>query len=624
MSGTESSLNKAIAYVFIGFVVVSVVLGLTFFLGPRTSNGKGLFQTSIRFFTKGTEELYYSDYAQAIVQDIQEVGIEVVDYPMEYSTFLDTVFGSKGFDLAIIEIEQQNAPHLELFFKPGASLNVFNFQDSIDQGQTNEFIENITQETDFYTRKNYFRDLQEHLMNNVLPMVPLFTPVRTFAYWGNVAGFSAELGLSHSLPYMYFNGLREGQTESTIFKAGISRWFDLNPLSMREDAEKTIVSIIMDKLIEIDEKGSLTKTGLIDNWEFINRTTLHLHVRSGVEWQPDPEETSFHVPFTIDDLMFTLDALRSLETNLNYELFDWIKSYEEFNDTTVELIIDSNSTTVDNDPYAFALEDLSVYPLPKHYLNPSDDPIATVANSDEWETFCNAPFGTGKYKYSTESNIDLGIVVLNRFDDWHGVGVKSGETTNLVFETLELQTYPEYYSMIFDLRDGTVLDLADLGKHPSKEEEVTLEPNILVDYAVEDSIIFLAFNLENSVFGSDNNFVPTNQTGVSKALAIRKAIAHAIDKPSLNSALHNDGYNITETPLSQYYVDYYHPSVTTYDFSINKAIEYLQLAGFNITTYEDYNTNQTPFDFAGFITGLGVSVFIIIAIKRKTKGRKNE
>ena len=624
MSGTESSLNKAIAYVFIGFVVVSVVLGLTFFLGPRTGDGRGLFQTSIRFYTKGTEELYYSDYAQAIIQDIQEIGIEVTDYPMEYSTFLDRVFGSKSFDLAIIEIEQQNAPHLELFFKEGASFNIFNFQNEIDQGQTADLIENITQETDFYTRKAYFYDLQEHLMDNVLPMVPLFTPVRTFAFWGNVAGFSAELGLSHSLPYMYFDGLRDGQTDSTIFKAGISRWFDLNPISMREEAERTIVSLIMDKLIEIDEKGSLTKTGLIDNWEFINRTTVHLHVRNGVKWQPDPEGISSNEPFTIDDLMFTLDLLQSIETNLNHELYDWIKSYNEFNDSTVELHIDSNSSTTVREPYAFVLEDLSVYPFPKYYLNPTDDPIVTVANSVEWETFGNTPFGTGKYMYSTESNIDLGLVVLNKFNDWHGVGVKPGVTTNLVFNTLELQTYPEYYPMILDLRDGSVLDLADLGKHPSKEEEVTLEPNILVDYAVEDSIIFLAFNLANPVFGDENNFIPTNQTGVSKALAIRKAIASAIDKPSMNTAFHNDGYNLTETPLSAYYIDYYHPTVTTYDYSTVKAIEYLKLAGFNLTEGEGINTNQTPFDFAGIVAGFSISVFVMIAIRRKTKVRKNE
>jgi len=624
MSGTETSLNKAIAYVFIGFVVVSAVLGLTFFLGPRTSDGKGLFQTSIRYYTKGIEELYFTDYAQAIVQDIQDVGIEVIEYPMDYSTFLDRVFGTKNFDLAIIEIEQQNAPHLGLFFKEGASLNVFNFQNDIDQGQTSELINNITQETDFYTRRNYFYDLQEHLMENVLPMVPLFTPVRTFAFWDNVAGFSAELGLSHSLPYMYFNGLRDGQTDSTIFNAGISKWFDLNPISMREDAEKTIVSLIMDKLIEIDDKGSITKNGLIDNWNFINRTTVHLHLRNGIEWQPDPEETSLHVPLTIDDFMFTLDLLQNIETNLNHELYNWIKSYEEFNDTTVELHIDSNSSTVANEPYAFALEDLSVYPLPKHYLNPSDDSIATVASSVEWETFGKTPFGTGKYMYSTESNIDLGLMVLDRFNDWHGVGIKPGVTTNLAFETLELQTYSEYYPMILDLRDGSRLDLADLGKHPSKEEEVTLEPNILVDYAIEDSIVFIAFNLGNSIFGDNNNFVPTNQTGVSKALAIRKAIAYAIDRASLNSAFHNNGYNITDTPLSKFFVDYYYSGVTTYDYNSNTALEYLILAGFNITIDTNLITNQTPFDFAGFVTGLGVSVFIMIVISQKTKGRKNE
>lgn len=620
MSGTETSLNKAIAYVFIGFVLISAILGLTFFLGPRTGDSNGLFQTTIRYYTMGMESLYYTDYAQAIVQDIQDIGIEVLHYQMDYSTFLDRVFGSKGFDLALIEIEEQNVPHLELFFKEQASLNVFNFQDKFDDGYTSEFLGNITQETDFYTRKNYFYDLQDHLMENVLPMFPLFTPVRTYAFWGNLNGFSANLGLSHSLPYMSFSSLREGQTISNLLKAGISRWFDLNSLSMREEGEKVIVSLIMDKLIEINENGAVTKYGLIDNWDFVNQTTLLLHVRNGVEWQPDPDGVSTNEPFTVDDVIFTFDLLRSLYSNLNLELYDWIDSYEVYNGSTVALYIDSNSTSIKRETYAFPLEDLSTYPFPKYYLNEQDDSVEQVVNSDEWEKFGNTPFGTGKYIFNqAETNIDLGVVVLNRFDDWHGVGVLPGQTTNLVFETVELLTYDDDFGLEFDLLEGTGIDIADFGTDPAIEEKLESEPSIILDFSIEDSIIFLAFNLENSIFGGDNNFVPTTEEGVSKALAIRKAIASAIDRPSMNSGFHNNRYNITDTPVSIFYKDYYNPNVVTYDYNLDQAISYLQLAGFNITTDGFDTLNETSFNFISTTVGLGIGVFVMIIISKKRK-----
>jgi ABC-type transport system substrate-binding protein len=619
MSKQDQTLNKAIAYVIIALVVIAGIFAVIMF-SPYRGSKKSLFETSLRYYTRGTEKLYYTEYAQTIIQNFREIGIEVADYSTEYSVFIDKVVETKDYDLAILEVEGEYTPFLDLFFKENSFLNIFNLRNNLDNGTTADYIKNITREVDFHARRNLFYDFQEHLMSNVLPMVPLFTPARTFSYWDNLQGFSAELGISRSLPYMTFDGLHDGQSSTQQLKIGVGKWFDLNPLTMNQLAEKTIVSLMMDKLIEVDEKGNPTDRGLIDAWEYVNQTTILLHVRNNVKWQPDQEGLFTDSYFTIDDLIFTLDLLRSDVSNRNYELYRWIKSYEPINGTTIALYTDSDPTTTENDPYAFILEGLSVYPLPDHYLNVAGT-VQEIVNSARWLNFGQSPFGTGKYIYNaTESQVDL-TAALQRFDDWHGVGFLPGIPTSLAFSTIEAQTYDDSYAMTLELQEGSRIDIADFGKDPAMED--SLQTNeFKTQFRVDNSLIFLAFNLDDENFGGEKNFEPTNQTGLSKGLAIRKAIASIIDKTFMNSAYHKGKFNITDSSVSQYFKDYYYQSVTTYPFSVEEALNYLDLAGFNITTPEENPSEEASFNLIGTLGAIGISAFIMIIIRKRKSGRK--
>ena len=134
--------------------------------GPGPNVSSNIFSTSLRYYTKGTEKLYYTDYASTIEQDIKEIGIYVQEYPMEYSTFIDNIFGQRDFELAIVELEGENAPHLETLFKEGASLNIFNFKDALDNGTTTSYIANITKAFDFYAK--HIKRPQECIKENGL------------------------------------------------------------------------------------------------------------------------------------------------------------------------------------------------------------------------------------------------------------------------------------------------------------------------------------------------------------------------------------------------------------------------------------------------------------------------
>ncbi|MHA1483396.1 MAG: ABC transporter substrate-binding protein, partial [Candidatus Heimdallarchaeaceae archaeon] len=591
----ENSSRKAIAIIVLVFIVIAAFSSIMIFWVNTPQNHRGLFGATLRYYTKGTERLYYEEYSKSMAQDMREIGIDVTELPSEYAVFLENIFRDKDFDLAIIELEGTTAPHLEYLFKQGASLNVFKFNDTYDEGYTTDLLNNISKTTDFYERKNMFYSVQTHLMTNILPMVPLFTPVRTFVYWDNLRYFNPNYGLADSLPYMQFSLLHQSQTAVNELNIGVlGKWIDFNALTVVENGEKLVLSLIMDKLATLDEQGTPTPYGLFDDWNYVNSTFLKLHVRTDAIWQTDFEGLYENEPFSAEDAIFTLDLMLDQQANLNYEKLKWIDSYEidNINNNYVNVYIDSDPYTVEKEPYAFAMEDLSFYPYPEHYLNVSSS-ISQILVSSRWEKFGEFPFGTGKYAYSiTESNPNLAIV-FDKHANWFNVGAIDGSPLSVDFDKIELQKFTDAFAMGLELQDGS-LDIVDFGKDPAVEDIYTPLGTFKTDFKLENSIVFLAFNLDNQYFGGANNFVPTADADTSKALAIRKAIATIIDKTKINTQYHNGMFNITDTPIPTYFKDYYYPNVPRYERSIDQAIEFLELAGYNFTAAIG---DQAPFDF---------------------------
>ncbi len=612
----EKSSKKVISVLIIVFIVIAAFTSIFIYWFNIPQNNRGLFGTTLRYYTKGTERLYYEEYSKSIAQDMREIGIDVTELPTEYAVFLENIFSDKDFDLAIIELEGTTAPHLEFLFKQGASLNIFKFNDTYDEGYTTDLLNNISKTTDFYERKNMFYSVQNHLMTNILPMVPLFTPVRTFIYWDNLRYFNPNFGLADSLPYMQFSGLHQSQTAVDELNIGVlGKWIDFNPLTVVENGEKLVLSLIMDKLTTIDDKGTPTPYGIIDDWDYVNSTFLKLHVRTDAIWQTDYEELYENEPFTAEDVIFTLDLMLAQQANRNYEKLKWIDSYEIdiINNNYVNVYIDSDPNTVEKEPYAFAIEDLSVYPYPEHYLNVSSS-IDQILDSSRWEKFGEIPFGTGKYVYSlTESDPNLALV-FDKHANWFNVGAIDGSSLSVDFNTIELQKYSDSYAMRLEMQEGS-LDIADFGKDPVAEDSFTPLGTFRTGFKLENSIVFLAFNLDNQYFGGENNLIPTADLETSKALAIRKAIATIIDKTKINTQYHKGMFNITDTPIPTYFKDYYYPNVPRYERSIDQAIDFLELAGYNFTASE----NPAPFNFISAGFGLVVASMFVMIVSRKKK-----
>ncbi len=605
---------KMMFYVFLGlFFVTSFFIIPLFVRLPSTRDA--LFSIELRYYERGQlEPSFYEEYAGEIIQAMGNIGIKSSSRSMDYATFLDTVVYNRNYDLALLKVEEANSPHLEFFFTENASLNIFNFKDEMDDGYTNARRAEAVQEKNKTKRIELYHEVQNHIMENIVPMIPLFTPIRTYVYWYNLAGFEAELGLSDSLPYMSFEQ-RQGQENTSNLNIGIGKWSDLNQLTMRTASEKLLISLMMDKLVHLKHQSEVTNHGLIKSWEYVNDTTLRVNIRHNVYWQPNKANTYIDQPFTTKDVLFTLDLMTNSTINNDASLLKWIKSYEEYNETAIDIYIDANPETPENEYYAHALEDLSIYPFPEFYLNHSS---GNIRGTEKWNDYAQNPFGTGKYRLDFK-NTEIGLTAqFFKFDKWHGHGVLDTEPAELNIERVIVHTFGELYSLKLELQTGK-LDLVDLGNDPTAAVfDDEYKNQLKTDSVLENSIIFLAINLDHPVLGSNIVYNNTGVENISRGLAVRKAISHAIDKAYLNN-YHDSLYNITDTPLSRYFGEYYHENVIKYEPNITKSMEYLYQAGFDVGDFFNRETiEQNPIAITSVISAITIGT---ILRKRTKRGR---
>ncbi|UJG41932.1 MAG: ABC transporter substrate-binding protein [Candidatus Heimdallarchaeum aukensis] len=580
----KKKIPKGLIYLLALIFIITAIFAIIVFV-PQPPPTNALFSVSIRSYTTGYEKSYYSEYSTTIQTNLGLIGINAEVKSTDYATFLDKVVVNKDYDLAILEFEMESSPHLEVLFRENASLNIFNYKNDLDNSYVINKINLAEKTIDFEERRNIYFDIQTYLMKDVLPFVPLFTPVNTFAYWKQVNNFSAELGLSDSLPYMYLSDASKEQ-----LKVGIGYWNNIDPLNSKRTSEKQLVSLFMDKLIKTASDGSIIGGGLIKKWKFENETTLLLTIRSNVYWQQDVDKEYTDEQFTIDDVIFTLNVFKSPYVNNEYHQYDWIKKITKVNETTIAIAIDSDRETKENDPYAYALDDLSIYALPEHYLNVTGS-WEGITSSTNWVKFSSYPFGTGKYKINFEETEKGVTIVLDKFEKWHGAGVIPNSPTDLNIQTLWINTYRDNYALLLSLQNKDV-DFAIFGKDSQIANPVS-NSEIEIQHSPSNSIVVLAFNLDNKYFGGDNNFVNTTEESVSKALAVRKAIAYAVNREQLNEGFHDSFYIITDT-IIPYGTKYYYSGTEKYDFSIQKAINYLEIAGFSAKTENNTETSTAP------------------------------
>ncbi len=107
--------------------------------------------------------------------------------------------------------------------------------------------------------------------------------------------------------------------------------------------------------------------------------------------------------------------------------------------------------------------------------------------------------------------------------------------------------------------------------------------------AVIGGLDLLAFNLKRPFIGGSDNDVfltASGKTDYTKACAVRKAICYAINREAIiNQEL--PGFQIVHSPMYYNKFDWYYSGIIKYRFNLDKALEWITAAGYDITIYDD-------------------------------------
>ena len=544
--------------------------------------------------------------ANLLAQELKRIRIDSLIYAYPGGAFESSVL-SKDFDIVLIDVDWPGFDVNPTYvFSEGGSANYWGldneivFQDFSEQ----KMLEGIA-ETNLTLREGIYHDWQENLMANVLPVIPMFNKITTYISHDNLLGWNHEEGIAYSLPSMEWSGFHTGQTNTSIFVDYISPndWDILNPLFIEDEF---FVSLITEPLLRIN-KNRIPVGVLAESWVFnSNETILTLNLREDVTWQPDLDKIYLDEPFDADDVLFSIKMYQEVSSVGTF--FKWIDQIEKIDNSTVQINIDGNLNQPGLQPYAPALSDLTKLMLPEHYLNVSVDVEGIPDTSSEnWLTYGENCLGTGMYYLKSYSE---GVEsIFNSNLDWWG-------------------SSPQGYNEDLDIAEYKVRFLDDLTVKTLEFESGKLSifkdyRNYMTDYASapyqkqtrdEYDVVYFGYNLKSDYCPEIIDQTLTEDETMTKGLAVRKAIAHMIDKNIMLDLLDVEA-EIIETPLSHKFGTYVKSDVTTYLANHDLAKYYMNKAGFDPLTL--LNPSITPMQVFASIVML--SVITVFSIRKRSK-----
>jgi len=542
--------------------------------------------------------------ANLIAQELQRIRVDSIIYPYPGGVFEAAVL-SKEFDIVLIDVVWPGFDVNPIYiFSEGGSANYWGIDDEIAAQDFSEqkMLEGIV-ETNLTLREDIYHDWQENLMANILPVIPMFNEITTYISHDNLIGWDHEEGIVYSLPSMEWSGLHTGQTNTSIFVDYINPndWDILNPLFIEDEY---FVSLIAEPLLRIN-KNRIPEGVLAESWAFnSNQTILTINLREDVTWQPDIDQLYLDEPFDADDVLFSIKMYQEVSSVGTF--FNWIDQVEKIDNSTVQINIDGNLTQPGLQPYAPALNDLTKLMLPEHYLNVSVADGIPDTQTANWLNYGENCLGTGMYYLKSYSE---GVEsIFNSNLDWWGT-IPLGD---LNLEEYKVRFLVDLNVKGLEFESGKLDIFKDYRNYMTNYASAPYQKQTRDEY----DVLYFGYNLKSDYCPALIDQTLTEDETMTKGLAVRKAIAHMIDKNIMLDLLDVE-VEIIETPLSNKFGTFIKSDVTVYTANHDLAKYYMYKAGFDPSTL--LNPGFTPLQVFASIVMLSVITVFIISKRRKRK-----
>lgn len=305
----------------------------------------------------------------------------------------------------------------------------------------------------------------------------------------------------------------------------------INPILTSGSISATLLDIIFDGLITIDEDGEI-KPNLAESWK-VSEDALEwiFHLRKGAKFHDGVELTAEDVKFTFEKF---IEYKEKCAYSRSFRLMDWVATIDPY---TIKIYLLKASPSF--------LSGLNVGIIPKHLLEKEDL---------ETTRFNYNPVGTGPFKLKSLSEKEI-IMEVNK-EYFRGKPYLDG----IIVKILENQKIAWAKLMSGEI---DFVYLLDPGKY-----NITKNVSSVKIYSFLNPYYYIVgFNHENELF---------------KDKRIRQALNYAVNKEVIiDKVLKGQGRTCSGTvyPLSWAY----NPGIKTFPYDPEKALELLKNAGWEDT-----------------------------------------
>ena len=272
---------------------------------------------------------------------------------------------------------------------------------------------------------------------------------------------------------------KQAEKDTLVFSQ-ISEGKTLDPQDTTEQYSQRVITVIYDRLVEIDEMTGKIVPGLAKSWEQLDGRTILFHLNEGVLFHNGEK-------FTAEDVKFTLERAKKLPKVAHlYTLIDNIE------------VVDENTIKIHtSEPFA---------PLLAHLSHKTASIISKKYYEEKGDDGFYNPVGTGPYKYKDWKVGDRITLEANNNYFGHKPSIKY----------IVIRAIPEENSSVIGLETGEIDMTADL----SAESRRLVLNNSELLYK------------ENS--GISVNYVGLNTAkGILKDKDVRRAIAMGINRDAI-------------------------------------------------------------------------------------------
>ena len=538
-----------------------------------------------------------SDYLKYAQSDLAEIGINIELQNLSWTDFVNQLTALREYDLCYVGIAEIMLNGIEGLYTEDGSLNLFNYEEMMDWETSlgaglNEWyirMSELINPPDSGSRINHIWEWQQYLMDELLLLLPGFGSQDYMAYWSNLEGYNYTDGFHQSWGDMYWDGAHTGQSATNEFVMNGGPWTDLNPLFSYDSDSAGITRALLDTLLWKDSDQEVYPH-ILSNYVYMNNTWVRLTVRDNIEWADDPDGLFTNEFVDIEDVYFSLycyEKVSSLQPD-----FSWIKDMRIINDFTLDLFIDDDGGTPDNEPNSQVLDWLSYAKLlPEHYLNQTQtgDGVTPDITHASWDKFTNQTFGTGLFELDSFTPGSETNLTVNPDCWWLDPTITSDPnldwsdrfgTFSSSLDTLVIKVINDFNVALSDFESGK-LDLFTITTRQDKIEEYGTNPDIDVESKIDGQIGLFGFNVDDGrTTPLQSRTTCPHNSALTIGLAVRKAVAYAIDRERINTEINNDTRIICHHPISPHMGIWLNPNIIKYDYNLTKAKEHMYFAGF--------------------------------------------